>query len=71
MSQHTSPTLTRAPVPVRKMLHILRDPAIYTSIGAIAALVGFGTWYYYFNKREFLFILRVTKNLTLIKKLKN
>ncbi|KAI9344134.1 hypothetical protein BD770DRAFT_397764 [Pilaira anomala] len=51
MSQHTSPTLTRAPVPVRKMLHILRDPAIYTSIGAIAAIVGFGTWYYYFNKR--------------------
>lgn len=53
MAQQTSPTLSRAPVSIRKMIQIISDPVIYTSIGAVTALVGFGTWYYYFNRRKF------------------
>ncbi|GAA5802106.1 hypothetical protein EDC94DRAFT_609701 [Helicostylum pulchrum] len=52
MAQQTSPTLSRAPVSIRKMIQIISDPVIYTSIGAVTALVGFGTWYYYFNRRS-------------------
>ncbi|KAG2194968.1 hypothetical protein INT47_002824 [Mucor saturninus] len=48
MSQ-PSLTISRAPVSIRRMGQILRDPVIFTSIAAVTAIAGFGTWYYYSN----------------------
>lgn len=50
MSQQTSFSISRAPVSVRKMVKIIRDPVIFTGIAAVTVMVGFGTWYYYSNR---------------------
>jgi hypothetical protein len=51
MSQLTNPSLSRAPVSIRKMVQIIQDPVILTSIATFTTLVGFGTWYYYLGRR--------------------
>jgi hypothetical protein len=52
MSQLTNPSLSRAPVSIRKMVQIIRDPVILTSIATVSTLVGFGAWYYYSTRRK-------------------
>lgn len=52
MTQQTGPTLSRVPVSVRKMVQIVSDPLISSTIATITALVTFGTWYYYATRCE-------------------
>lgn len=52
MSQLTSPSLSRAPASVRKIVQIIRDPVILTSLVTVTALVSFGT-YYYSTRRKY------------------
>jgi hypothetical protein len=47
MSQQTNPTLARAPASVRKMMQIVSDPVIFSSIAVVTGLVGLCSWYYY------------------------
>ncbi|RCH87323.1 hypothetical protein CU098_001538, partial [Rhizopus stolonifer] len=44
------PTLSRAPVSVRKMVQILKDPVIFTSVTTIAIIGTLSTWFYYSRK---------------------
>lgn len=50
MGQQTSPSLSRAPMSIRKMVQIIKDPVIFTTITTVTALAAFGAWYYYSNK---------------------
>ncbi|KAG1151929.1 hypothetical protein G6F37_005000 [Rhizopus arrhizus] len=50
MTNYNPPTLSRAPVSVRKMVQILRDPVIFTSVATITVISTLGTWYYYSRK---------------------
>ncbi|CAO3675441.1 unnamed protein product [Rhizopus stolonifer] len=44
------PTLSRAPVSVRKMVQILKDPVIFTSVTTVAIIGTLSTWFYYLRK---------------------
>lgn len=61
MTNYNPPTLSRAPVSVRKMVQILRDPVIFTSVATITVISTLGTWYYYSRKGTNLITTTIKK----------
>ncbi|KAI8047191.1 uncharacterized protein B0P05DRAFT_566679 [Gilbertella persicaria] len=70
MSQLTSPSISRAPVSVRKMAHILKEPFILSSIATVGALVlGVGSWYYLTRQPTRILERHAIKEFKLVEKI--